>query len=59
MIGQTEVIIGTHVQDALAIGHRDVRVLRRGDDALGFVETLRPNFIECFRKLLFEFGKHN
>ena len=29
-----------------------------GDDALGFEETLRFNFFEGLRKLIFELGDH-
>jgi hypothetical protein len=35
-----------------------VRVLRRGDDALSFVEPLLPDFAERFRELLIEFREH-
>ena len=58
MIGQAEIIVRAHVEHALAAGDLDVRVLRAGDDALGFVKALRFNFIERLRNLLFEFGEH-
>jgi hypothetical protein len=35
-----------------------VRILRRGDDPLGFVKSLRLYFLERLRKLLFKFGEH-
>ncbi len=59
MIRQAEIIIRAHIEDAFATGHGDVRVLRRGDDAFGFVKSLRPYFFERLRKLLFEFSEHD
>ena len=58
MIGETEIIVRAHVEHAFAARDRDVRVLRTCDDALGFEETLRFNFFEGLRKLIFEFGDH-
>src|SRR5262245_10540835 len=58
MIGEAEIIVGAHVEHTFAAGDGDVRVLRRGDDALGFVEPLRFYFIECLGKLLLKFGDH-
>ena len=46
MIGQPEIIVRAHVEDAPAARDPDLRVLRRGDDAFGFVEALRPDFGE-------------
>src|SRR5262249_32260388 len=58
MIGQAEIVIRTHVEDALSAGHFNLRVLRCGDDALRFVETLGTDFIECARKLLIKLFEH-
>src|ERR1700687_4625127 len=58
MIREAEIIVRAHVEDAFAASDGDVRVLRRNDDALGFVKALRLYFIERLRKLLFEFGEH-
>jgi hypothetical protein len=59
MIGETEIVVGAHVEHALAPGNGNVRVLRTCDDALGFKETLRFDFFECLRNLIFKFGDHN
>ena len=58
MIGQPEIIVRAHVEDAFAAGDLDLGVLRTGDDALGLVKTLRFYFFERLRNLLFEFGEH-
>ena len=58
MIGQPEIIIRAHVEHALPTRDGDVRVLRRRDDALGFVETLRLDLFQRFRELLCEGGDH-
>ena len=58
MIGEAEIIVCAHVQHAFAVGDRDVRFLRRGDHSLGFEKTLRLNFFQCVRKLVFEFCDH-
>ena len=52
MIGQAEIIVRAHVEHAFAAGDRDVGVLRTGDDALGFEEALRFDFLERLRKLV-------
>ena len=59
MIGQAEIIVRAHVEHAFAADNFDLCVLRRSDDALGFVKALRFNFAERLPKVLFEFGKHN
>jgi hypothetical protein len=58
MISKTEIIICTHIENAFAAGDGDVRALRSCDDSLGFEKTLRLNFFERLRNLLFEFGDH-
>ena len=58
MIGETEIVVRAHVEHAFAAGDGNVSVLRRGDDALGLVKTLRFYFLERSRKLLFKFGEH-
>ena len=58
MIGQAKVIVRAHVEHAPAASDLDLRILRAGDDALGFVKTLRFDFVECLGKLLFKFGEH-
>ena len=58
MIGEPQIIVGTHVQHAFATGNGDVGILGCGNHPLGFEETLRFNFFECLRKLFFEFSDH-
>ena len=58
MIGQAEVIVRAHVEDAAAAGDFDFRVLRTRDDALGFVKPLRSDFRERVSELLIEFLQH-
>ena len=58
MIGEAKIIVCAHVQHAFAAGDRDVRFLRTGDNSLGFEKTLRLNFVQCVRKLVFEFCDH-
>ena len=58
MIGQAEIIVCAHVQHAFAADDRNLRILRTGDDSLGFEKALRFNFLECLRKLFFEFREH-
>ena len=58
MISETEVIVCAHVEHAFAATDRDVRSLRTRDNAFGFEKTLRFNFIECLRNLIFEFREH-
>jgi len=58
MIGQAEIIVCAHVEDAFAASDGDVRILWTCDDPLGFEEALRFNFLERLRNLLFEFRKH-
>ena len=59
MISETEVIVCAHVEHAFAASDRNVRILRSGDDALGFEKTLRFNFIECLGNFFFEFRDHS
>ena len=54
MIGQPEIIVRAHVEDAPSAADFDFRVLRTGDDALSLVETLRFYFRERVGELLFE-----
>ena len=58
MIGETEIIVCAHVEHAFAAGDRDVRILRASDNSLRFEKTLRLNFLECLRNLIFEFRDH-
>src|ERR1043166_9396533 len=58
VIGEPEIIVGAHVEHAFAAGGGDVRVLRRGEDPLGFGSALRFYPPERARNLLFEFGEH-
>ena len=58
MIGETEIVVRAHVEDAFAAGDGNVGVLRRGDDPLGFEKSLRLYFFERLRKLLLKFGEH-
>ena len=58
MIGQAEIVIRTEVQNLAPTADFDVRILRRGDDALGFIKAGGTNFLEGTRELLIEFGEH-
>ena len=58
MIGEPEVIVRAHVENAAATRDADVRILRRGDDAFGFVKTLRPDLSKSVGEALIEFGEH-
>jgi hypothetical protein len=58
MIGEPQIIVCTHVEHAFAARDRNVRVLRTGDDTLGFEKTLRLNFFESLSDLIFEFSYH-
>ena len=58
MIGQPKIIVRAHVEHAFAARDRDVRVLRTGNDALGFKETLRFDFLESLGNLFVEFREH-
>ena len=46
------------IENALAVPHRNMRILRSGDDALSFIETLRFDFGERLGELLLKFGEH-
>jgi hypothetical protein len=35
VVGETEVVVGAEIQHLAAVGERDLRRLRAGDDALG------------------------
>jgi hypothetical protein len=59
MVRQAEIIIRAHIEHAPAARNSDLRVLRRGDDAFGFVEPLRPDFGERVGKSLIEFREHD
>ena len=59
VIGQAEIIVCTHVKNAFAVGDRDMCVLRRSNDAFGFVEAVGTNFFERACELLIEFGEHD
>src|SRR6185369_9029026 len=52
MFGQAKVIIGAHVEDALAPGDLNMRVLWRGDDALVLVGACRANFSELAQDVI-------
>ena len=54
MIGQPKIIVRAHVENAPSAADLDFRILRTGDDALSFVETLRFYFRERVGELLFE-----
>ena len=58
VIGEAQIIVRAHVKDLAAAGNADVRVLRGGDDAFGFVETLRPDLSERVGELLVKFREH-
>ena len=58
MIGQAEVIVRAHVEHAAAAGDFDLCVLRAGDDAFGFVKTLRSDFRQGVCEPLIEFREH-
>jgi hypothetical protein len=58
MIGQAQIIVCAHVQNAFATGDGDMSILGRGDYSLGFEKTLRLNFFERLRNLFFEFSDH-
>ncbi len=58
MISEAEIIVRAHIEDSFATGDRDVGVLRCGDDAFGFVKSLRLYFFERLGKLLLKFGEH-
>src|SRR5262245_63817186 len=52
MLGQAKIIVGAHVEDALAASDLDMRVLRRGDDALVLVGARRANFCELAEEVI-------
>jgi hypothetical protein len=58
VIGQTEVIVRAHVEDAAAARDLDLRVLGAGDDSFGLIETLRSDFREGVCELLIECPEH-
>ena len=58
MISQSEVIVRAKIDHAPAVSDRDFRVLRPGDDALGFVKTLRPDLIQGLRDVIGKFREH-
>jgi hypothetical protein len=58
MIGQSEIIVRAQIEDTFAAGDSNVRVLRRSDNALGLVKTLRLDFIERFREMLIKCREH-
>src|ERR1043165_4717726 len=58
MIGEAQIIVCAHVQHTFAPDNADMRLLGRCNHPLSFEKALRFNFLECLRKLLFEFGDH-
>jgi hypothetical protein len=58
MISQSEVIVRAKIENAFATGYRNVRVLRRRDNPLRFVKTLRFDFIKRLCESLIKFGEH-
>src|SRR5437870_2366069 len=58
VIGQAEVIVRAEIENALAPRDGNVCVLRRGNNPLSFVKTLRFDFIKRLRELLIKFGEH-
>ena len=58
MIGQSEVIVRAKIDHVSAVSYRDFCVLRPRNNALRFVKTLRPDFIERLGEMLFESREH-
>ena len=58
MVGQAEIIVRAHVENAAAARDFDLGALRAGDDSFGFVKTLRSDLREGVGELLIEFREH-
>ena len=59
MVGESEIIVRAHVENAAPTGNSDLRILWTGDDAFRFVEPLRSDFSESVSEPLIEFREHD